>query len=121
MSIKSPATGGAVPGIFASLIAWGKRELGVIAGDATNLWDEIEPGLVTEAESIVAQFLGTAISAVQEQATQVLSGDEKFSNAKDAVVEAIEAAGQSAGNTLVEFLVNLALSVVKMATGQTLV
>ena len=108
------------PGFFAAIIAWGKSELTTIEGEAVTLWGDIEPELVTEAESAIAQFLGTAIAAVEQQAELTISGAEKFSNAKDNVLEAIEADGGSIGNTLLEFLVNLALTLLKTSTGASL-
>jgi hypothetical protein len=119
MTNTTPASG--APGFFASLIAWGKAELTTIEGEAVTLWDEIEPELVAEAESAIAQFLGTAIAAVKEQAGLAISGAEKFSNAKDNVLEAVEADGSSIGNTLLEFIVNLALTLFKAGTGAALI
>ncbi|MGD0190186.1 MAG: hypothetical protein ABSD74_05560 [Rhizomicrobium sp.] len=108
-------------GFFASIIAWGKSELTTIEGEAVTLWDTIEPDLISEAESVITQFLGTAIAAVKAQASLLISGEEKFANAKDNVLEAIEADGSSIGNTLLEFLVNLALSLLKTGSGVSLV
>jgi len=116
--IQAPA---AAPGFLSDIIAWGRQELTSIEGQAVTLWDTIEPGLVAEAESLVGQFLGTAIAAVKSQAALLLSGQEKFSSAKDAVLEAVEASGQSIGNTLLEFLVNLALSLLKISTAASLI
>lgn len=110
----------AAPGIFQSIIAWGRQELRTIEGEAVSLWDSIEPTLVSEAQSLIAQFLGTAITAVEQQGELVLSGEEKFANAKDAVLEAIEADGKTVDNTLLEFLVNLALSLVKLGSAASL-
>ncbi|HEY3778787.1 MAG TPA: hypothetical protein VGL35_12085 [Rhizomicrobium sp.] len=109
------------PGIFQTIIAWGRQELQTIGSEAVSLWDTIEPGLVAEAESAIGQFLGAAVQAVEQQVTLVLSGEEKFANAKDAVLEAVEAAGQTMGNTLLEFLVNLALSLLKFGSASSLV
>ena len=108
------------PSLFQCVIDWGKRELSGLEGEAATLWNTIEPRLVTEAESAVGQFLGAAIDAVSAQAPLVLSGQEKFANAKDLVLEAVEATGKSIGNTLLEFLVNLALALVKTATATSL-
>ncbi|MGH6889097.1 MAG: hypothetical protein ACREHF_07875 [Rhizomicrobium sp.] len=108
------------PGIFQSIIAWGRQELQSIEGEAVTLWNTIEPELVSEAQSLIAQFLGTAITAVEQQAELVLSGQEKFANAKDIVLEAIETSGRTVGNTLLEFLVNLALSLVKLGGATSL-
>ena len=124
MTTTTPQAGGAAsstPGFFASIIAWGKAELTTIEGEAVTLWDTIEPELVAEAESVIAQFLGTAIAAVKEQAALAISGQEKFSNAKDNVLQTIEASGGSIGNTLLEFLVNLALSLLKTSIGASLI
>lgn len=118
MTTKTAA--GIAPGIFESIIAWGRQELRTIEGEAVSLWNTIEPGLVSEAQSAIGQFLGAAIAAVEQQALLVLSGEEKFANAKDAVLEAVEAAGQTMGNTLLEFLVNLALSLFKLGTASPL-
>jgi hypothetical protein len=122
MTTQTPAPGGAqpAPGFFQTIIAWGKTELATIEGETVTLWDDIEPALIAEAEALIAQFLGTAIAAVEQQAELAISGAEKFSNAKDNVLEAIEADGKSIGNTLLEFLVNLALSLFKAATGASL-
>ena len=109
------------PGLFHCIIAWGKQELDTLEGKAVTLWDSIEPELVSEAESAVGQFLGAAIAAVETQATLLLSGEEKFSNAKDAVLQTVEASGKTIGNTLLEFLVNLALSLVKVGTAASLI
>ena len=109
------------PGLFQCIIAWGKKELTTIEGEAVALWDTIEPQLVAQAESAVGQFLGTAIAAVKSQAALVLSGEEKFANAKDQVLEAVEASGSTIGNTLLEFLVNLALSLLKAGTAASLI
>ena len=108
-------------GLFATLIAWGRQELQTIEGEVVAWWDTIEPEIVNDAESIVSEFLGTAIAAVEQQAALALSGAEKFSNAKDQVIEAIEAAGKTAGNTIVELIVNLALSLFKAGNGAPLV
>lgn len=121
MTATAPAAPAKTPGFFSSIIAWGRQELQTIEGQAVTLWDTIEPALVAEAESLVAKFLGTAIAAVKTQAQLVLSNQEKFSNAKDAVLEAIEASGGSVGNTLLEFLVNLALSLLKVSTAASLI
>jgi hypothetical protein len=121
MTGTTPATPAKTPGFFSSIIAWGREELQTIEGHAVTLWDTIEPALVTEAESLVAKFLGTAIAAVKTQAALVISNQEKFSNAKDAVLEAVEASGGSVGNTLLEFLVNLALSLLKISTAASLI
>lgn len=119
MTVPTPVAG-AAPGFFASLIAWGKARLTTIEGEAVTLWDTIEPELVAEAESAIAQFLGTAIAAVKEQAALAITGAEKFSNAKDNVLQAVEASGRTIGNTLLEFLVNLALALLKTSTGASL-
>ncbi len=111
MQVTTRAT---APSIFQTIIAWGRHELATVEGEAVTLWDSIEPQLVAEAESAVGQFLGTAIAAVKAQATQVLSGHEKFANAKDLVLEAVEANGRTIGNTLLEFIVNLALSLLRL-------
>src|SRR5215469_5901471 len=95
-SVQAPAA----PSFFQSIIAWGRQELTTIEGEAVTLWNTIEPELVAEAESMIGQFLGTAISAVESQAQLVLSGAEKFANAKDIVLETIEASGKTIGNTL---------------------
>ncbi|HEY1615119.1 MAG TPA: hypothetical protein VGF97_15650 [Rhizomicrobium sp.] len=116
ISTITPST----PGLFAGLIAWGRQELQTIDGKIVTLWDTIEPGIESEAESIVGQFLGSALAAVRQQAMLALSGSEKFSNAKDLVLEAVEAAGKSAGNTMIELLVNLALALFKAGTGAPL-
>lgn len=116
--IKAPAV--PAPSFFQCIIAWGKRELSGLEGEAAALWNTIEPGLVAEAETAVGQFLGAAINAVSAQLPLVLSGQEKFANAKDLVLEAVEASGKSIGNTLLEFLVNLALALVKTATATSL-
>jgi hypothetical protein len=108
------------PSLFQCIIDWGRRELSGLEGEAATLWNTIEPKLVAEAEGAVGQFLGAAIAAVSAQAPLVLSGSEKFSNAKDLVLEAVEASGRSIGNTLLEFLVNLALALVKTATATSL-
>ena len=108
------------PSLFQCIIAWGRRELSTLEGEAATLWSTIEPALVAEAESAIGQFLGTAIAAVRAQAPLVLSGREKFANAKTLVLEAVEASGQSIGNTLLEFLVNLALALLKTATATSL-
>jgi len=108
------------PSLFHCIIDWGKRELSELEGEAATLWNTIEPGLVAEAETAVGQFLGAAIAAVSAQLPLVLSGSEKFANAKDIVLEAVEASGKSIGNTLLEFLVNLALALVKTATATSL-
>jgi hypothetical protein len=121
MTGTTPAAPAKTPGFFSSIIAWGRQELQTIEGQAVTLWDTIEPALVAEAESLVAKFLGTAIAAVKIQATLMLSNQEKFSNAKDAVLEAVEASGGSVGNTLLEFLVNLALSLFKISTAASLI
>lgn len=123
MTTQTPAPGGAqaAPGFFQAIIAWGKNELRTFEGEAVTLWDTIEPELVAEAESMIAQFLGDAIAAVKAQAALAISGQEKFSNAKDNVLQAIEASGTSIGNTLLDFLVNLALALLKTGTGQPLV
>ncbi|HLY06623.1 MAG TPA: hypothetical protein VKR31_12840 [Rhizomicrobium sp.] len=115
---KAPAP--PAPSLFQCIIDWGKRELSQVEGKAATLWNSIEPGLVAEAESAVGQFLGAAIDAVSAQASLVISGQEKFANAKDLVLEAVEASGKSIGNTLLEFLVNLALALVKTATATSL-
>ena len=86
-----------------------------------TLWNTIEPELVSEAEAAITQYLGTAIAAVEQQAGLVMSGAEKFSNAKDDVLEAIEADGSTIGNTLLEFIVNLALTLFKTGTGASLI
>jgi hypothetical protein len=124
MTDTTSVAGAAAPattGFFAAIIAWGKSELTTIEGEATTLWDTIEPELIDEAESVITQFLGTAIAAVKAQASLLISGEEKFANAKDTVLEAIEADGASIGNTLLEFLVNLALSLLKTSAGVSLV
>jgi len=124
MTTTTPASGGAqssTPGFFESIIAWGKTGLTTIEGEAVSLWDTIEPELIAEAESVIAEFLGTAIAAVKEQAALAISGQEKFSNAKDNVLQAIEASGASIGNTLLEFIVNLALALLKTSTGASLI
>ena len=108
------------PSLFRSVIDWGRHELSQVEGEAANFWNGIEPSLVAEAETAVGQFLGAAIAAVSTQAPLVLSGQEKFANAKDAVLEAVEASGRTIGNTLLEFLVNLALALVKTATATSL-
>jgi hypothetical protein len=108
------------PSLFHCIIDWGTRELAGLEGEAATLWNTIEPGLVAEAEAAVGQFLGAAIAAVSAQVPLVLSGSEKFANAKDIVLEAVEASGKSIGNTLLEFLVNLALALVKTATATSL-
>jgi len=108
-------------GFFQTIITWGKAELTTIEGEAVTLWDTIEPELVSEAESVITQYLGTAIAAVKQQAGLVISGAEKFSNAMDDVLEAIEADGSTIGNTLLEFLVNLALALFKTSTGVSLI
>ena len=106
----------AAPSLFQCVIDWGARELAGLEGEARTLWNSVEPRLVAEAESAVGQFLGAAINAVSAQAPLVLSGQEKFANAKDLVLAAVAASNRSIGNTLVEFLVNLALALVKTAT-----
>ena len=121
MTGTAPAGPVKTPGFFSSIIAWGRQELRTIEGQAVTLWDTIEPALVTEAEILVAKFLGTAIVAVKSQAMLVLSNQEKFSNAKDAVLEAVEASGGSVGNTLLEFLVNLALLLLKISSAASLI
>jgi hypothetical protein len=121
MTDQTTSTPTTSPGFFATLIAWGKQEITTIEGEAVTLWDTIEPELVAEAEAVVSQFLGTAIAAVKSQAALALSGAEKFSNAKDDVIQAIEAAGQTAGNTIVEFVINLALTLFKTSTGASLI
>ena len=121
MTGTAPAVPANTPNFFSSIIAWGKAELQTIEGQAVTLWDTIEPAHVAEAESLVAQFLGTAIAAVKSQAALVLSNQEKSSNAKDVVLEAIEAGGGSVGNTLLEFLINLALSLLKVSTAASLI
>lgn len=108
------------PSLFQCIIAWGRREFSALEGEASTLWNSIEPNLVAEAEAAVGQFLGAAINAVSAQASLVLSGQEKFANAKDLVLEAVEASGKSIGNTLLEFLVNLALALLKTATATSL-
>jgi hypothetical protein len=115
-STQTPA-----PSLFQNIIAWGRHELAIIEGEAETLWDTIEPALVAEAENAVGQFLGAAIAAVKAQAALVLSGEEKFSNAKDALLETVEASGQTIGNTLLEFLINLALSLLKIGSAASLV
>lgn len=115
------SSGAPAPGIFQTIINWGKQELTTLEGEAVTLWDTIEPGLVAEAEQSIGQFLGTAIEAVKSQAALVISGQEKFSNAKDQVLETVEASGQTIGNTLLEFLVNLALSLLKVGTAASLI
>jgi hypothetical protein len=117
---SAPTAPATPPGFFSSVIAWGKQELATIEGETVTLWNAIAPQIVTEAETLGGQFLGAALTAVQTQAGLALSGREKFSNAKDAVLEAVEASGQTIGNTLVEFLVNLALALVKAGTGASL-
>ena len=107
------------PSLFQCIIDWGRRELSGLEGEAATLWNTIEPKLVAEAEAAVGQFLGAAIAAVSAQAPLVLSGREKFSNAKDLVLEAVQASGKTIGNTLVEFVVNLALALVKAATASS--
>lgn len=116
--ISAPAV--PAPSLLQCVIAWGKQELSSLEGDAATVWNTIEPGLVAEAESAIGQFLGAAIDAVSAQAALVLSGQEKFANAKDLVLEAVEASGKTIGNTLLEFLVNLALALVKTATAHSL-
>jgi len=108
------------PTLFQSIIAWGRAELSHLEGEAATLWNTIEPSLVAEAESAVGQFLAAAINAVARQVPLVLSGEEKFANAKTLVLEAVEASGKTIGNTLLEFLVNLALALVKTATAASL-
>ena len=117
--IVSPAALPA-PSLFQTIIAWGRRELSQMEGEAATLWNSVEPALVAEAEAAVGQFLGAAIAAVSAQAPLVLSGREKFSNAKDLVLQAVEASGSTIGNTLLEFLVNLALALLKTATATSL-
>jgi hypothetical protein len=121
MTASVPAAPANNPGFLSAIIAWGREELRTIEGQAVTLWDTIEPALVAEAESLVAQFLGTAIAAVKAEAGLVLSNQEKFSNAKDVVLQAIEASGKSVGNTLLEFLINLALSLLKVSTATSLI
>jgi hypothetical protein len=115
------SAGSPAPGLFQTIINWGRQELATLEGEAVTLWDTIEPGLVAEAEQAIGQFLGAAIEAVKSQAAQVISGQEKFGNAKDQVLEAVEASGQTIGNTLLEFLVNLALSLLKFGTAASLI
>ena len=115
---KAPAV--PAPSLFQCIIDSGRCELSALEGEAATLWKTIEPGLVAEAETAVGQFLGAAIDAVSAQAPLVISGREKFANAKDLVLEAVEASGKSVGNTLLEFLVNLALALVKTATATSL-
>ena len=117
---QTPAPAVPAPSLFQCIIAWGRRELSGLEGEAATLWNTIEPKLVAEAESAVGQFLGAAIAAVSAQAPLVLSGQEKFANAKDLVLETVEASGTTIGNTLLEFLVNLALALVKTATATSL-
>jgi len=117
----SSQTTPASTGFFDSIIAWGKAELTSFEGEAVTLWDAIEPAIVSEAEAVIAQYLGAAIAAVKQQAALVISGAEKFSNAKDNVLEAIEADGSTIGNTLLEFLINLALTLFKAGTGASLI
>lgn len=120
--MTTTATAGAsTPGFFSALIAWGKQELAGIESEAASLWDSIEPELVAEAEWAISQFLGTAIAAVKDQASLALSGQEKFSNAKDNVLQTVEASGATIGNTLLEFLINLALTLFKTSIGAPLI
>ncbi|MGH6876768.1 MAG: hypothetical protein ACREHV_05230 [Rhizomicrobium sp.] len=120
MTTSANAPAAPAPGLFQTIIAWGRQELATIEGEAVSLWDSIEPELVGEAETAIGQFLGAAITAVKTQAALVLSGEEKFSNAKDNVLEAVEASGQTIGNTLLEFLINLALSLLKLGSTASL-
>lgn len=120
MTQSTPSPAAPAPSLFRTIIAWGRQEITTIEGEAVTLWDAIEPGLVAEAESAIGQFLGAALAAVRTQAPLILSGQEKFSNAKDALLEAVEASGQSIGNTLLEFLVNLALSLLKVGSAASL-
>lgn len=70
------------------------------------LWRQVSPKIKSDFERFASEFADTALEAVQEQALLTISGQQKLSNAADAVMAAAQAAGwkllKTAAVTLVQ-------------------
>ena len=78
------------------------------AQDVVQFADSFLPELANDAEVALDDLIGIAGQAVLDQAGSVLSGTEKFGNAVNSVVQAVEAAGKTVAQSTAQMAVQQA-------------
>lgn len=111
-------TAPAAPSFYQQAVAWLKNSWNTVKTDIEVDWNAVEPTLLADAEGIVEQFLGTAISAALTAAQAGLSGQEHFSQVKTQVVQAVEGAGKTASNNVINDVVSLGSTLANLVKGQ---
>lgn len=106
------------PSFYQQAIAWLKQAVTNVETAAVADWDAIAPTVLADAESIFSAFLGTAVNAAVAAATAGLTGQEHFSQVKTQVLQAIEASGKTAQNSVVNDVVSVGTTLAGLVTGQ---
>lgn len=87
-------------------MSWISKALHRLTTLVAGVWRTVAPKIKDDFERFASEFADVAMTAIQEQALQTISGQAKLSNAADVVLKTAEAAGwrllKTAAVTLVQ-------------------
>lgn len=87
-------------------MSWLSKALRDIGLFFSRLWDNVSPKIKDDFEDFAHQFADIALQEIERQAVLTISGQQKLSDAADAVLERAKAAGwtllRTAAVTLVQ-------------------
>lgn len=79
----------------------------------SKLWSVIKPSVMILLSEVGQMAMSIAVDIVKDLATQDLSSSEKREAAFDGVKEQLEASGKTAGNSLINLVIELAVQALK--------